>query len=239
MRAERILQVFQWPSHYPIRLVLPAALVISLLVHASAVYLFRPAVAAPAPRASEAQAKVLLVPSSSGSALLDARDPSWLEPGRFRDRILGAPHAVRPRRALDPRLPDLVPPAPEARGERWAPSLPPLADRPRFERREAAPAPAVAPVSARFDGEGPPVPEDFLARLRVAASAVPPGLATELLVALDAAGDVRHVWLVRSCGAPQLDLAAQLAVQRSRFRATGAGHEGVLRVVWGPGESAP
>lgn len=237
MRAERILQVFQWPSHYPIRLVLPAALVISLLVHASAVYLFRPAVVSAAPVA-QAQAKVSLVPAASGSALLDARDPSWLEPGRFRDSILGAPHATRPRRALDPRLPDLVPPAPEARGERWAPSLPPLAALPKFEQREALAPPAVAPVSARFDGDGPPVPEELLGRLRVAAPSSPPGPATELLVAIDAVGDVRHVWLVRSCGVPQLDLAAQLAVQRSRFRANG-GHEGVLRVVWGPGEAAP
>lgn len=237
MRAEGILQVFQWPTRYPIRLVLPVALVFSLAIHAAAVYLVRPAVVASAQ--APAQAKVSLLPASVRSVLLDARDPSWLEPGRFRDRFLGTPRAERPRRALQPGLPELVPPAPDGTKEIWAPSLPPLAVRSRFEPR-AAPVPlSMAPVSVRFEAQGPPPPADLLARLRVAAPSSPPGLPTELLVALDASGEARHVWLLKSCGVPQLDLAAQLAVQRSRFRTGGQGYEGLLRVIWGPREDVP
>jgi TonB family protein len=63
-------------------------------------------------------------------------------------------------------------------------------------------------------------------------------LPTELLVVLDASGEARHVWLVRSCGDPALDAAARRAVQLSRFGPSENGYRGVLRVVWGAGRKA-
>jgi outer membrane biosynthesis protein TonB len=61
-----------------------------------------------------------------------------------------------------------------------------------------------------------------------------------LLVVLDAAGEARHVWLLRSCGVPALDTAARRAVQLSRFGTAPGSYRGVLRVVWAPAaEAAP
>jgi len=77
------------------------------------------------------------------------------------------------------------------------------------------------------------VTADVLARLRASAPADLPGQATELLVVLDESGEVRHAWVVRSCGDASLDLAAQRAVQLSRFGLSPQEYRGVLRVVWG------
>jgi hypothetical protein len=128
----------------------------------------------------------------------------------------------------------------ESVSDTWVPSLPPLAVMARLEpRADAAVAPELAQVTARFDVPGSEVTEDFLGRLRAAAPQRPPGSPTELLVVLDASGEARHVWLLRSCGEPALDTAAIRAVQLSRFGPTAAGHRGILRVVWGTGGNKP
>ena len=45
--AERLLHVFQWPASYPIRLLLPGMILLSVVLHAGGLYLL-PATA-PAP----------------------------------------------------------------------------------------------------------------------------------------------------------------------------------------------
>lgn len=233
--AERLAHVFHWPTTYPIRLLLPAMLVVSLLLHAAGIYLVR-AEAAPRGMALPPRpARITIVSDGPASVLLAARDPSWLDPGRYRNRLLPAPRWQRPPRALQPALPPLVSAPPSPVPETWISALPPLAERARLEASSAPQAPPLAPVTARFDAEGPEVTEEVLERLRVAAPAgTAPGLPTELLVVLDAAGAARHVWLLRSCGVPALDNAAQRAVQLSRFGATTGGYRGVFRVVWAP-----
>jgi hypothetical protein len=120
-----------------------------------------------------------------------------------------------------------------ADAEPLPPALPPLAVQSRFEPRATASEPLLAPVPARFEAGGPEVTSDVLVRVADTAPAQPPGLPTELLVVLDASGEARHVWLVRSCGDPALDTAAIRAVQLSRFGPSEAGYRGMLRVVWG------
>ena len=236
--ADRLLQVFHWPAVHQIRLVLPAMLVVSLLVHAAGLYLVRAQPPARGVTLPPLPGKVTIVPAE-GSVLLAARDPSWLQPGRFRDRLLPQPEVRRPLRALQPELPPLAPVPPESSPEKWVSALPPLAVQPRFEPRMAPAAPLLAPVTARFETGGPEVTADVVSRLRDAAPAQPPGLPTELLVVLDASGEARHVWLLRSCGDPALDAAARRAVQLSRFGPSEKVYRGVLRVVWGAGAKAP
>lgn len=236
--SERLLQVFHWPASYPIRLLLPAMILFSLVVHIAGIYLLRaplPSRGAPSP---PLPGKVALIPAAD-SVLLAARDPSWLQPGRFRDRLLPAPQVRRPSRVLQPELPPLVPAPQEEPGGTWVPALPPLSVQALFERRGGTPAPSLAPVTARFESGGPAVTEDVLGRLRAAAPEQPPGLPTELLVVLQASGEARHVWLLRSCGDAALDAAALRAVQLSRFGSTDGNYRGILRVVWGPAETSP
>jgi len=230
--AERLLHVFHWPASYPIRLLLPGMILLSVVLHAAGLYLLRanpPALGVALP---PLPGKVTVV-SAADSVLLAARDPSWLQPGRYRDSILPVPRVERPLRALQPALPVLEPVPPEVWPGSWVPALPPLALQPRFEARATTLPPGLAPVSARFESGGPEVTPDVLGRLKAAASAQPPGLPTELFLVLDAAGEARHVWLVRSCGDPALDTAAIRAVQLSRFGPSEAGYRGMLRVVWG------
>jgi hypothetical protein len=236
--ADRLLQVFHWPAVHQIRLVLPAMILLSLLVHGAGLYLVRAHAPARGVTLPPLPGKVTIVPAED-SMLLAARDPSWLQPGRFRDRLLPPPQVERPLRALQPELPPLAPVPAEPMPERWVPALPPLAVQPRFEPRVAAPAPLLAPVTARFEADGPEVTNDVITRLRDAAPAQPPGLPTELLVVLDPSGEARHVWLVRSCGDPALDAAARRAVQLSRFGPSEKVYRGILRVVWGTGEKLP
>ncbi len=232
--AERLAHVFQWPTTYPIRLLLPAMLLLSVVIHGAALYLVRADVPVRGVALPPLPAEVTVLPGGEESALIAARDPSWLDPGRYRDRMLPVPRWERPWRALQPPLPPFVEAPPRAGEESWVGALPPLAERAWFEPRIVPSPPEMAPVIARFDAEGPAVTEDVLDRLRAAAPEDPPGLPTELLVVLDAAGEARHVWLLRSCGVPALDAAARRAVQLSRFGAAPGGHRGVLRVVWAP-----
>lgn len=236
--ADRLLQVFHWPAVHQIRLVLPAMILLSLLVHGAGLYLLRADAPARGVTLPPLPGKVTIVPAGD-SVLLAARDPSWLQPGRFRDRLLPPPRAERPLRALQPVLPPLAPVPAEPLPQLWVPALPPLAVQPRLEPRAPAPAPTLAPVTARFEADGPEVTNDVINRLRDAAPAEPPGLPTELLVVLDPSGEARHVWLVRSCGDPALDTAARRAVQLSRFGPSDKVYRGVLRVVWGTGEKTP
>lgn len=236
--AERLAQVFHWPTTYPIRLLLPAMLVLSLLLHAAGLFFVRAPVPLRVVTLPPLPAKVTMLPGGADSVLLAARDPSWLDPGRYRDRLLPEPRWERPWRALQPELPALVAAPPRPLPETWISSLPPLAVRAWFEPRVAPRVPETAPVAARFETDGPEVTDDVLARLRAAAPPEAPGLPTELLVVLDAAGEARHVWLLRSCGVPALDTAARRAVQLSRFGASPGGYRGVLRVVWAPSEGA-
>ena len=230
--AERLLHVFHWPASYPIRLLLPGMILLSVVLHAAGLYLLRANAPAPGVALPPLPGKVTVV-SAAESVLLAARDPSWLQPGRYRDSILPVPRVERPLRALQPALPVLEPVPPEVWPGVWVPALPPLAVQPRFEARATGLPPGLAPVSARFESGGPEVTPDVLGRLKAAASAQPPGLPTELFLVLDAAGEARHVWLVRSCGDPALDTAAIRAVQLSRFGPSEAGYRGMLRVVWG------
>lgn len=230
--AERLLHVFHWPASYPIRLLLPGMILFSVLLHAAGLYLLRVNLPVRGVELPSLPGRVTVI-SAADSVLLAARDPSWLQPGRYRDLLLPVPRVERPPRALQPALPPLKPAPPEVGTERWVPALPPLAVQARFEPRAAALPPVLAPVAARFESGGPEVSPDVLDRLAAAAPAQPPGLPTELFLVLDAAGEARHVWLVRSSGDPALDTAAIRAVQLSRFGPTEAGHRGMLRVVWG------
>jgi hypothetical protein len=237
--AERLAHVFHWPSVYPIRLLLPVMLVVSVLLHAAGLYLVRAEAAPRGVALPPRPARITVLPDGAASVLLAARDPSWLDPGRYRDRLLPAPRWQRPPRALQPETPALVAAPPGPAAETWISALPPLAVRARLEPSSAPQAPGLAPVTARFDAGGPEVTEEVLERLRAAAPAgAAPGLPTEMLVVLDASGAARHVWLLRSCGVPALDSAAQRAVQLSRFGASPGGHRGVLRVVWAPAGGA-
>ncbi len=236
----RFLHVFHWPAHHQIRLVLPAMLLLSLVLHAAGLYLLRSDLTPRAVSLSPPPVKVTIFPSGIASVLLEARDPSWLEPGRFRDRLLAEPRAARPLRALKPGLPELVQPPAPLLPEQWVPALPPLAVRPWLARTGGkTPPSSLQPVTARFVGSGPAITDDLLGRLRAAAPAEPPGASTELLVVLDASGEARHVWLLRGCGVAAIDLAAQVAVQRSRFGPSAQGHRGILRVIWGNREGSP
>jgi len=115
------------------------------------------------------------------------------------------------------------------------PALPPLAVKPWFEATAGKlPPPSFVAVGARFEsGEGG-VTEDVLARLRAVAPERPPGRATELLLVLAPTGDLRHAWVLRGCGDASLDLAAQRAVQRSRFAPAEKERRDILRIFWGP-----
>lgn len=238
--AERLRHVFHWPATYPIRLVLPGMILLSLAVHVLGLYLVRDKSPLGAAALPPRPAFVTILPGGDQSVLLAARDPSWMQPGRWRERLLPAPRHERPLRALNPGLPPMIPAPPAKEPGEWVPSLPPLAVSPLLAAPAAGrPMAPLLGVQARFEPPSLAAPGDFLARLQSAVPSAPPGLPTELLVVLDAAGEARHVWLLRSCGVPSLDLAAQLAVQRSRFGPTGGGYRGVLRVVWGPGEAAP
>jgi hypothetical protein len=232
--AERLAHVFHWPATYPIRLLLPLMLLVSVLVHAAALYLVRAQTPARGVALPPLPARITMVPGGPESVLLAARDPSWLDPGRYRDRMLPVPRWQRPWRALQPELPPFVSAPARVRPETWVTALPPLSVRARFEPRGEILPRALASVTARFDGAGPEVTPDVLARLRSAAPADPPGLPTELLVVLDPTGEARHVWLLRSCGVPSLDAAAVRAVQLSRFGPSTGRYRGVLRVVWAP-----
>jgi len=239
--SDRLLHVFHWPSGYPIRLALPAMIILSVMLHGLAFYLVRSPATGRTGVLPPLPAKVTMIPadpSGAESVLLAARDPSWLQPGRYRDRLLPPPRPGRTLRALRPELPSLVAVPPPAVPEVWVPALPPLAVRSWLEERASMPPVELAPVTARFEPAGPGVDEDLLARLRAVAPAQAPGLPVELLVVLDAAGEARHVWVLRSCGVPALDLAAQRAVQRSRFGSSEEGYQGTLRIVWGQGEAA-
>jgi len=237
--AERLLHVFHWPGGHPIRLLLPAMILLSLLLHAAGIYLVRAKTPPRGVTLPPLPGKVALI-SAEDSVVLAARDPSWLQPGRFRDVLLPVPEVRRPWRALQPELPPLVSAPAEVLPEMWVPALPPLAVQPRFEPRGMTqPAPALLPVNARFDGTGPEVTDDVLTRLRAAAPARPPGSPTELLVVLDGSGEARHVWTVRGCGDAALDAAAVRAVQLSRFGPSPDGFRGLLRIVWGTGGASP
>ena len=237
--ADRLLQVFHWPGGHPIRLVLPAMIFVSLVLHVLGIYLLRAKTPARGVTLPPLPGKISFI-SAEDSVVLAARDPSWLQPGRFRDALLPLPEVRRPWRALRPTLPSLVPAPAEISPETWVSALPPPAVQPRFEPRSPAEsAPVLMPVTARFDGSGPDVTEDVMTRLRAAAPAQPPGLPTELLTVLDGSGEARHVWIVRSCGDAALDAAAVRAVQLSRFGPSADGFRGLLRIVWGTGGAAP
>ena len=236
--ADRLLQVFHWPTGYPIRLVLPAMLLLSVILHGAGLYLVRSTPPMQMATLPPAPARLTILPSGMAGAenmVLAGRDPSWLQPGRYRDRFLPIPQRAMSPRALEAPLPALAPAPEQPAPEIWVPSLPPLSAKPLMKSRcEAASAPELARVAARFDPAGPAVTDEVLGRLRAAVPKQPPGLPTEFFVVLDAAGEARHLWLLRSCGVPVLDVAAQLAVQRSRFGPSEAGYRGVLRIVWGP-----
>ena len=78
--------------------------------------------------AAAAPAEVTVLPGGAESALIAARDPSWLDPGRYRDRMLPVPRWERPWRALPPPLPPFVEAPPRAGEESWVGALPPLAE---------------------------------------------------------------------------------------------------------------
>ena len=236
--TDRLLHVFHWPGGHPIRLLLPAMILLSLVLHAAGIYLVRVQASSRGVNLPSLPGKVTIL-AAADSVVLAARDPSWLQPGRFRDELLPLPRVIRPWRALQPDLPPLVATPAQVPAENWVPALPPLSVQARFEPRGGTGSvPALAPVTARFDGAGPEVTEDVLGRLRAAAPPQPPGLSTELLIVLDGSGEARHVWLVRSCGDAALDAAAVRAVQLSRFGPSDNGYRGMLRVVWGTGGPA-
>ena len=234
--TDRIFSVFHWPVTHPIRLLLPGMVLVSLLVHLLAAWIIRPGIPA-RPALPPWPSGVTILPTATAGhlLLLAARDPSWLEPGRYRDRMLPQPKPVRRESALRPPLPPLLPAPPDTSAEAWVPSLPPLAVKPLFEPRAPRwPPPALAPVGARFESGAAGVTEEVLEQLRAVTPESPPGKATELLLVLAPSGDVRHVWLLRGSGDAELDFAAQRAVQRARFSPGEGTRRDVLRVTWGP-----
>jgi TonB family protein len=239
--ADRLLHVFHWPVAHPIRLLLPGMVLLSLVAHLLVAQLVK--VAAPSrPGLTPWPAKITIFPGvgEEGSLLLAARDPSWLEPGRFRDRMLPPPKVARRELALRPELPPLLPAPREAVADAWVAALPPVSVRPLFVERGPQPSPpALVPTMARFESGAEGMTEEVLARLRAVSPSEPPSRATEMLVTLAPTGDVRHVWLVRGSGDADLDLAAQLAVQRARFAPGAGARSEVLRINWGPREAAP
>jgi hypothetical protein len=238
--GDRLLHVFHWPAGYPIRLVLPGMLLLSILLHGAGLYLVRSSTPMRAVSLPPAPAKLTILPAGSagvGNLVLATRDPSWLQPGRYRDLMLPMPRRAMTPRALQSPLPPLVAAPEPSVAETWVPALPPLSVQPWLvSRGEVSPAPVLAGVSVRFDPPGPAITEEAMGRLRAAVPKQPPGLPTEFLVVLDASGEARHLWLLRSSGVPSLDVAAQLAIQRSRFGSSAQGYRGVLRIIWGPGE---
>jgi len=239
--TDRLLHVFHWPVAHPIRLLLPAMVLVSLLAHFLMAQLVK--VAAPSrPGLAPWPAKITVFPGAGEEAmlLLSARDPSWLEPGRFRDRILPPPKVVRRELALRPDLPQLLSAPREAVANEWVAALPPVAATPLFAERGPRPSPpALVPTMARLESGSEGMTEEVLARLRAVSPSEPPSRATEMLVVLAPTGDVRHAWLVRGSGDAALDLAAQLAVQRARFAPGTESRREVLRINWGPREAAP
>lgn len=239
--TDRLIHVFQWPLAHPIRLLLPGMVALSLLVHALAAYLIQAGVA-PRPSFPSWPAKLLVFPEESASdlLLLAARDPSWLMPGRYRERLLPAPRHERESLALRKPLPPLLGAPQTAAVEQWIPSLPPLSVRAWFEpvSQPSAP-PSFIAAGARFESGSVGVTEDVLARLRAVAPDQPPGRATELFLVLAANGDVRHAWVLHGSGDASLDLAAQRAVQRARFAPAEGGRRDVLRIFWGPRGELP
>lgn len=237
IKPARLLQVFHWPSIHQIRLLLPGMILVSLALHAAGIYLVRGPLPTRNGLLPPLPATVIVWPTGKDSVLLAARDPSWLRPGRYRDRLLPVRPRETVRSALQPELPALQPaPSPDL-AESWVSSLPPLSLRPRLEPRFRPAAPDLALVTARFEENGPTVTDEFLGRLRDASPAESPGLPTELLVSVDASGQARHAWVLRGCGVPALDFAAQRAVLRSRFGAPSNDYRGVLRIIWAPRET--
>lgn len=244
MLADRLLQVFHWPAGHPIRLLLPGMLLLSFVLHVTGIYLLRATPSARDAVLPPLPAKVVLLPGDAGKGvapLLELRDPAWVMPGRFRDRLLPVPERRRSVQALQPELPPLLAPPSGTVASSWIPAVPPLADVPVLEPRGGSADDVVfTPVAVRFDPPGPVATGEALARLRNAAPAEATGTATEMLVVIDSTGQARHAWLLRGSGNPSLDLAAQRAVQRSRFGETNGGYRGVLRVIWAPrGGAAP
>lgn len=242
--SDRLLHVFHWPGGHPIRLMLPAMILLSLLLHAAGLYVFRATTPArtgalpPLPASITVLPGGTVGPAGAKSVLLAARDPSWMQPGRYRDRMLPPPRPVRSLRPVEPGLPPLVEAPPAQPSRAWLPSLPPIAARPLLGEELVPPRPPeLSPMTARFDPPGPTVPAEFLELLRGALPATPPGQPVELMLVLDSAGEARHAWLLRSCGVPAFDLAAQRAALRSRFGPSAGGYRGVLRIVFGRTET--
>ena len=75
--TDRLLQVFHWPAVHQIRLVLPAMILVSILVHAAGLYLVRAKTPVRAVTLPPLPGKVTII-SAEDSVLLAARDPSWL-----------------------------------------------------------------------------------------------------------------------------------------------------------------
>jgi hypothetical protein len=244
--SDRLLHVFHWPGGHPIRLMLPAMILLSLLLHAAGLYVFRATVPArtgalpPLPASITVLPGGTVGPAGAKSILLAARDPSWMQPGRYRDRMLPQPQPGRTLRPVEPGLPPLVAAPPSQPSKAWLSALPPIAARPLLGE-EAVPArpPDLSPMAARFDPPGPSVAPEFLELLRGALPSPPPGQPLELLLVLDSSGEARHAWILRSCGVPAFDLAAQRAVLRSRFGPATGGYRGVLRIVFGRTANAP
>lgn len=239
--TEKLFHVFQWPVAHPIRLLLPGMIAVSLLVHALAAYLVRSG-SAPRPSLAPWPAKITVIPGNDSPQLLllAARDPSWLDPGRYRDSLLPPPRHERTVLALHPPLPPLLAAPRSDAGTPWVSALPPLALQPWFEetRRSIGP-PSFVAAGARFESGDGGVTDDVLARLRAVAPDRPPGRATELLLVLSPSGDVRHAWVLRGSGDAALDLSAQRAVQRARFAPADGGRRDVLRIFWGPRDPQP
>jgi len=113
----RFMNVFHWPVAHPIRLLLPGMVVVSLVVHLLAAYVVKTGIPA-RPALAPWPSKLTLFPMAGGQGvmLLEARDPSWLEPGRYRGRLL-PPLAVRP--LFEQRAPRPAPPALAPAGARF------------------------------------------------------------------------------------------------------------------------
>lgn len=232
---ERLLHVFHWPATYQIRLVLPLMLVVSLLLHAIGLYFMRAQPVSARAALPPLPMKLGLWADAASSVLLQTRDPAWIEPGRLNEWPGSVLVISPPSRALHPALPELVPAPERVVEKKWVPALPPVAEHPVLIEKLPPPLPEWQGLAARFDGGGPEVTTEVMGRLQAVAPQILPAGATELMVSLDAAGQVRHVWLLRGSGDTALDAAAMRAVQRSRFGSRAEGFEGILRIVWAPG----
>ncbi len=216
---------FQAPEESGFPFVLFWCVTTSLLAHAATFFLFqvvypqRVTIPSPAPHVS-----LLLPDSPENIALLrwiEAEDPA----------LIAADNSVPPPGLTEvryqpsfatPRTAPLGPPVEKPQAVRF----PPAVDRLITEKAPTGATPAAfpaAPTALRFSGDLASRPLAQHPPLEFAHRATAPVSATSLLIGVNAAGAVRHVFLQQSCGDTRLDELATGHIRRVAFTPAEAG----------------